>query len=212
MLDFTPQHVVVLGPDRDRTLLYANQTALDYFGFTLEEWRSGDRRKHFHPDDWERLMSEAHSKFLSGLPHKAEVRLRRKDGQYRWFLGRWNPVRNEQERLMRWYVAGTDIEDRKQAEEKLQGCLAIRGRRGRCQEKTALNMHERLWRTSSPFRPTLYISRLRQTPASGRARLSPRRSSMAALIISMKETGPCSVLVPKRLRKSCKNCIERFTR
>ncbi len=79
-------------------------------------------------------------------------------------------------------------------------------------EKTALNMNERLWRTSSAFRPTLYISRLRQTPASGRARLSPRRSSIAALIISMKETGPCSVLVPKRLRKSCKNCIERFTR
>ncbi|HTF65983.1 MAG TPA: PAS domain-containing protein, partial [Edaphobacter sp.] len=80
ILDFAPQHVAVLGPDRDRTRLYANQAVLDYFDMTLEEWRSGDRRRFFHPDDWERLMSEAHSKFLSGLPHEAEVRLLRKDG------------------------------------------------------------------------------------------------------------------------------------
>src|SRR4029077_8009050 len=73
----------------------------------------------FHPQDWERLMSEAHSKFLSGLPHEAEVRLRRKDGHYRRFLIRYKPLRDEQGRLTRWYVAGTDIEDRKQAEQRL---------------------------------------------------------------------------------------------
>src|SRR5216683_3011999 len=44
ILDFAPQCVAVLGPDRDRTRLYTNQTMLDYFGFTLEEWRSSDRR------------------------------------------------------------------------------------------------------------------------------------------------------------------------
>jgi len=104
ILDLAPQIVAVLGPDRTR--LYANQAALDYFGFTLEEWRSGDHREHFHPDDWERLMSETHSKFLSGLPHEAEVRLRRKDGKYFWFLFRYNPVRDEQGRVMRWYLAG----------------------------------------------------------------------------------------------------------
>src|SRR6266852_1021971 len=120
ILDFAPQQVAVLAPDRDRTRLYTNQAALDYFDMTLEEWRSGDRRRFFHPDDWERLMSEAQSKFLSGRPHEAEVRLRRKDGQYRWFLFRWNPLRDEQGRLIRWYVAGTDIEDRKQAEEKIR--------------------------------------------------------------------------------------------
>jgi len=65
-------------------------------------------------------MSETQSKFLSGLPHEAEFRLRRKDGQYRWFLFRYNPLRDGQGRLRRWYVAGTDIEDRKQAEQRLQ--------------------------------------------------------------------------------------------
>jgi formate hydrogenlyase transcriptional activator len=120
ILDFAPQQVAVLGPDGDRTRLYANQTVLDYFDMTLEKWQTGDRRGFFHPDDWERLMSESHGKFLSGLPHETEVRLRRKDGQYRWFLFRWNPLREEQGRLVRWYVAGTDIEDRKEAERRLQ--------------------------------------------------------------------------------------------
>jgi formate hydrogenlyase transcriptional activator len=49
-----------------------------------------------------------------------EVRLRRKDGQYRWFLFRFNPIRDEQGRLTRWYAAATDIEDRKEAEQRLQ--------------------------------------------------------------------------------------------
>jgi PAS domain S-box-containing protein len=119
ILDFAPQHVAVLGADPDRTRLYANQAALDYFGLTLEEWRSSGSR-FFHRDDWERMMSEAKSKFVSGLPHEAEARFMRKDGQYRWFLVRWSPLRDEQGRLLRWYVAGTDIEDRKQTEQRLQ--------------------------------------------------------------------------------------------
>jgi formate hydrogenlyase transcriptional activator len=119
ILDFAPQHVAVLGPDLDRTRLYANHAALDYFGLTLEEWRIGDRRRFFHPDDREHSMSEAQSKFLSGSPHEIEVRLRRKDGQYRWFLFRVNPILDGQGRITQWYSAGTDIEDRKQAEQRL---------------------------------------------------------------------------------------------
>jgi PAS domain S-box-containing protein len=66
------------------------------------------------------MMSETQSKFSSGLPHESEVRLLRKDGKYHWFFFRWNPLRDEQGRLMRRYIAGTDIEDRKQAEQKLR--------------------------------------------------------------------------------------------
>src|SRR5258708_29959178 len=87
---------------------------------TLEEWRSSDRRKYYHPDDWERLISETQSKFLSGIPHEYEARFLRRDGKYRWFLFRWNPLRDEQGRVTRWYAAATDIEDRKQAEQRLQ--------------------------------------------------------------------------------------------
>src|SRR6266849_1627812 len=74
------------------------------------------------------MTSEAQSKFLSGLPHEAEVRLPRKDGKYRWFLFRYNPLRDEQGRLTRWYVAATDIEDRKQAEQRLCAKKSIRHR------------------------------------------------------------------------------------
>jgi PAS domain S-box-containing protein len=120
ILDFAPQYVAVLGPDSNRTRLYANQTMLDYFGFTLEEWRNSDRRKYYHPDDWERLISETQSKFLNGIPHEYEARFLRKDGKYRWFLFRWSPLRDEQGRVTRWYAAATDIEERKQAEQRLQ--------------------------------------------------------------------------------------------
>src|SRR6202011_5013272 len=118
ILDLTPQQVAVLGPDNTR--LYVNQATLDYYGFTLEEWRNGDPGRYVHPEDRERFRSEAGSKFLSGLPHETEMRSLGKDGTYRWFLYRWNPLRDEQERLIRWYVAATDIEDRKQTEQRLQ--------------------------------------------------------------------------------------------
>jgi PAS domain S-box-containing protein len=118
ILDFAPQLVAVLGPDNAR--LYVNRAALDYFGFSLEEWRSGDPEGYVHPEDRDRFCNETRSKFLSGVPHEAEVRSLGKDGTYRWFLYRWNPLRDEQGRLIRWYVAATDIEDRKQAEQRLQ--------------------------------------------------------------------------------------------
>jgi PAS domain S-box-containing protein len=120
ILDFAPQHVYVSGPDPDTSRLYVNQAALDYLGLTADEWRISDRSKFFHPDDWERATREAQSKFAAGLPHEVEVRLLGKDGKYRWFLQRWNPLRDEHGRLTRWYVAGTDIEDRKAAEQRLQ--------------------------------------------------------------------------------------------
>ena len=120
ILDFAPQHVAVLGHDRDRTRLYANQSVLDYFGLTLDEWRTSDRRRYYHPDDWERLTGETQSKFLSGIPHEYEARFQGKDGKYRWFLFRWNPLRDEQGHVIRWYATATDIEDRKQAEQRLQ--------------------------------------------------------------------------------------------
>jgi PAS domain S-box-containing protein len=127
MLDLTPQHVHVLAADA--TLVYTNEVALKYHGLTLDEWKERPLTewqadevpfKIFHPDDRERLMGELKNKFLSGSPHETEARLLRDDGKYRWFLFRFNPLRDQQGYVMRWYVAGTDIEDRKRAEEKLQ--------------------------------------------------------------------------------------------
>jgi formate hydrogenlyase transcriptional activator len=118
MLDFTPQLVVVFGPSRER--VYANRPALDYFGMTLDEWRQKRFGSVIHPDDSERNEGEVNRTLSTGSPHEIEVRVRKADGSYRWFLVRYNPVCDEKGEVMRWYAAGTDIEDRKRAEEKLQ--------------------------------------------------------------------------------------------
>jgi formate hydrogenlyase transcriptional activator len=118
LVDLSPQHVTEFGPDGSP--LYNNQAALDYHGLTLEEWRSADLNRLLHPQDAERMRREYPGKFRSGSPYEFEVRLRRKDGEYRWFLFRFKPMLDEQGGLTRWYAAATDIEDRKRAEERIR--------------------------------------------------------------------------------------------
>ena len=122
LIDFLPQHVMVL--DADGHLLEANQMVLDYAGHTLKEMRDkgaeGLVDGYSHPDDAERLWSECQRGLSSGAPFEIERRARGKDGRYRWFLFRCSPLRDEQGRVTRWYAAATDIEERKQAEQRLQ--------------------------------------------------------------------------------------------
>jgi PAS domain S-box-containing protein len=128
ILDLTPQHLRVLAADG--SLVYANEVALKYHGLTMDQlgqqrplaqWRTDELPlTFFHPDDRERAMRELKDKFLSGCAHETEVRLLRHDGTYRWFLIHRNPLRDGQGRITRWYAAATDIEERKQAEQRLQ--------------------------------------------------------------------------------------------
>jgi PAS domain S-box-containing protein len=120
ILDFAPQHVYVLGTDPSSMRLYVNKAALDYLGLTFEEWQTRDLRDLLHPEDWARSMSGGQNQIAAGLAHEVELRLRGKDGKYRWFLSRRNPLRDEHGHLTRWYTAATDIEDRKAAEHRLQ--------------------------------------------------------------------------------------------
>jgi PAS domain S-box-containing protein len=119
-LDFAPQLVAIFGPHRER--LYLNRMSLEYFGFTLEEWFATETRPgdEVHPDDAERLRSQWRLAIATGSAFEIEVRFRKNDGIYRWFLIRCNPLRDEQGRVLRWYAAGTDIEERKRDEERLQ--------------------------------------------------------------------------------------------
>ena len=148
--------------DPDRTLLYANQAALDYLGLTFEEWRTHDRRRMSHPDDWVRVISEAQDNFSSGLLYETELRLLGHDGKYRWFLYRWNPIRDDQGRLTRWYVAGTDIEDRKQTEQRLRDeNIALR------EEIDKASMFEQIVGASAPLQMVLaLVSKVAPTDSS----------------------------------------------
>jgi formate hydrogenlyase transcriptional activator len=115
--DAIPQTIVVQGPDGSP--IYANQAVLDYAGLTMEDVTTSDfRARIFHPEDLARLREERQAALARGLPFEIEQRALRKDGQYRWFLIRYNPFRDEQGRLIRWYATGTDIDDRKRAEDR----------------------------------------------------------------------------------------------
>jgi formate hydrogenlyase transcriptional activator len=122
LIDFLPQHVLVL--DTEGFLLQANQMLLDYFGHTLEEMQGpGTDERHkrdLHPDDLERARSERRSGLASGVPFEIEKRMRGKDGRYRWFLFRYNPLLDQQGRVARWFATATDIEDRKQTEQRVR--------------------------------------------------------------------------------------------
>src|SRR5579859_3267091 len=76
------------------------------------------RERLFHPDDLERSGEERRVALDRGVSFEAELRARRNDGGYRWFLIRYNPFRNEQGQLIRWYATGTDIDDRVRAEQR----------------------------------------------------------------------------------------------
>jgi formate hydrogenlyase transcriptional activator len=117
--DAIPHVITVLGPDGRN--LYANQAALDYAGLTMEEMRAPEYRDRvFHPEDVARLREERRKALARGIPFDNEQRALRKDGQYRWFLFCYNPLRDEQGQIVRWYAVGTDIDDRKRAEERMR--------------------------------------------------------------------------------------------
>ena len=119
ILDAIPQTIVVLDPEGK--IVSANRASLEYLGLTLEQIAGTDARKViFHADDVERLKEERGLALTRGVPFSLEWRARRHDGQYRWYLIQYNPLRDEQGRVLHWYATGTDIDDRKRAEQRVR--------------------------------------------------------------------------------------------
>jgi PAS domain S-box-containing protein len=148
ILDLTPQLVGVFGPNRER--LYANKMALDYVGLTLDEWCRLPTGSETHPDDYERLRSQRERGWLGSSAYEVELRLRGRDGIYRWHLVRYNPVHDDEGKVLRWYVAFSDIEDRKRDEERLQReNIALR------EQINQASMFEEIIGTSAPLKKVL---------------------------------------------------------
>src|SRR5229473_249269 len=126
MTDAIPQTIVVQDPSG--TPLYANQATLDFTGLTADDVIAPKfRERIFHPEDIEKNRNERKAALARGVPFGFEQRALRKDGQYRWFLICYNPFRNEQGQVIRWYATGTDIDDRVRAEERTRNeNLALR--------------------------------------------------------------------------------------
>jgi formate hydrogenlyase transcriptional activator len=126
IVDAIPQMIAVLNPDG--SVLYMNQTLLDYTGLTIEEVMAMDvRDRAFNPEDLRRNRAEHPESFSQHVPFQNEKRILRKDGQYRWFLAHYNPLLDDQGRVIRWYATGIDIDDRVRAEERTRNeNLALR--------------------------------------------------------------------------------------
>jgi PAS domain S-box-containing protein len=98
---------------------FLNQPALDYTGLSLDQAETGWPRA-FHPDDKKGMLQKWSAIRKSGVRGELEARLRRFDGEYRWFLFRAEPLHDESGNIVKWYGSSTDIEDRKRAEEALR--------------------------------------------------------------------------------------------
>jgi PAS domain S-box-containing protein len=99
---------------------FMNQHWLDFTGLSPEQGRGWGWSAAIHPDDLNGLVEYWQSHLASGAPVDVEARMRRFDGEYRWFLFRANPLRDASGNILRWYGTNTDIDDRKRAEDELR--------------------------------------------------------------------------------------------
>jgi formate hydrogenlyase transcriptional activator len=195
LIDFLPQHVLVL--DKDGTLLQVNKTMLDYKGFTLEEMKGGGTRERInrdvHPDDLERVQNERSAGLSRGVPFETEKRLLGKDGQFRWFLFRYNPVLNEDGHIVRWFATATDIEGRKQAEDRVRNeAVALR------EDIVHASMFEEIVGSSEPMREIqAQISRVAPTDST---------------VLIQGETGTGKELIARAIHNRSKRANRAFIR
>jgi PAS domain S-box-containing protein len=98
----------------------ANRQFLEYFGRSLEWIKNWGTNDAVHPEDFPRVVEFFTKAMASGIPYQHELRLRRFDGEYRWFEARGVPIRDDSGRIARWYILLTDIEDRTRALARLE--------------------------------------------------------------------------------------------
>jgi PAS domain S-box-containing protein len=104
----------------DGTGEFLNQQYLDYVGLSAQQVRDWGWTAAIHPDDREGLTRTWRHIMASEQSGEAEARLRRHDGEYRWFLFRASPARDDSGRVVKWYGTNIDITERKLALESLQ--------------------------------------------------------------------------------------------
>jgi PAS domain S-box-containing protein len=97
---------------------FVNKRWTEYTGLSVEQTSGTGWQHAIHPADVEHLSEKWRISVATGQLFEDEARLRRADGEYRWFLSRGVPLRNSYGKIVRWYGTLTDIEDRKRAEQE----------------------------------------------------------------------------------------------
>jgi diguanylate cyclase (GGDEF)-like protein/PAS domain S-box-containing protein len=105
---------------------YFNRKCFDYTGMTFEQLRGTRWKEVVHPDDLDECSSKWQNALRVGEPYDVEYRIRAKDGTYRWFLGRANPIRNSTGKIIKWFGTCTDIENQKQNQQILEAQILER--------------------------------------------------------------------------------------
>ena len=190
IVDFVPQAILILSPDG--IAIYANHAALEYTGLSLEEIKADHfRDRVFHPDDI--VRSERRSALSGDTPFENEQRVLGKDGKYRWFLIRYNPFLNENGKVVRWYATGTDIHDRKRAEDRNRNeTVALR------EEIVRSSMFEEIVGSSEPLRKVLALV----------SKVAPTDST----VLIQGETGTGKELIARAIHNRSKRANRAFIR
>jgi PAS domain S-box-containing protein len=189
LIDVVPQHIALFSADLHA--LYYNRVALDYFGCTWEEILSGRILDVTHPDDLEELVMKSLLGRERGVRFEYEIRLRRHDGEFRWFWSALIPLRDEQGSIIRWCGIANDIHDRKLAEERLQiENIALR------EEVDRASMFEEIVGTSKPLKAVL--SRI--------AKVAPTDST----VLITGETGTGKELIARAVHKRSRRAGRAF--
>ena len=157
----TTHHEMSPSVSPDGTMLMMTRASRDDLGVPLDdgvaakEWRD----RFYHPDDREAMQAGVHRTLSESVRHEGEARIRRHDGHYRWFLVRHEALRDDQGQVIRLFATATDIDDRKQAEDRVrEENLVLR------EEVDKASMFEEIVGVSTPIRSVLaQVSRVAPT-------------------------------------------------
>src|ERR1700722_3443257 len=118
VVDTIPTLAWSAGPDGSAE--FHNQRWLDYTGLSAKQALGSGWQAAIHPDDLPRILETFREALNTGKPYEIEGRFRRFDGEFRWFLFRGSPLRDQLGKVAKWYGTNTDLEDRRRAEETLR--------------------------------------------------------------------------------------------
>jgi formate hydrogenlyase transcriptional activator len=192
IVDLIPQVVIVTGPDG--VPLYANRVMTDYTGVHPDAVLSvGFGGCLSHPEDVEKFRALRQESLAQGTSFHLEQRMLGKDGAWRWFIFRYNPLRDDDGKVARWYVTATDIHERKESEERLQKeNLALR------EEIDHSSMFEEIVGSSPALRKVLVQV----------AKVAPADST----VLILGETGTGKELIARAIHKRSNRSARAFIR
>ena len=192
IIDAIPQAIMVYSPDGQP--VYINRVALAYAGLSIEEVRADSFHDSVvHAEDIERLREARQNALSRGAPFEYELRALKKGGQYCWNLIQYNPQKDEQDRIVRWFATATDIDDRKRTEQRLQNeNVALR------EEIDRSSMFEEIVGSCEPMRQVM-----KQV-----AKVAPSDST----VLILGETGTGKELVARALHRRSKRAARAFIR